>query len=104
VQKELVKGLTSKPASNPLKQLLPKAEFAIRQLSIRDKLNLGFGSLVMLTVLVVGRSYLGSLEATFNINRTREFRMPAAFASADAQANLLRMTANVQGYSYRQDY
>lgn len=96
MQKEFLKK--SKLFHHPFKSFRPKVEFTIRQLSICDKLNLGFGTLVVLSFLVVGRSYMGSLEATFNINRTREFRMPAALTSTNAQASLLRMTAHVQGY------
>lgn len=98
LQKELLQSPLSQSVRRSLNPFLTRTEFAIRQLSIRDKLNLGFGTLVVLTFLLVGRSYLGSLEATFNINRTREFRIPAALTSANAQASLLRMTANVQAY------
>jgi len=70
----------------------------IGDLNLTRKLNLGFGVLVVLTLLVAGRSYWGSLKATINIKRTQDFRVPTALTSANAQANLLRMLSNLRGY------
>lgn len=70
----------------------------LRDLQISDKLSLGVGVLLVLTFLVVGRSYLGSVYAIFSINRTQDLRMPMALTSADAQASLLSMMSNVRGY------
>ena len=67
-------------------------------LSIRDKLSLGFGLLVVVTFLVVGRSYLASVQANKTIERTQESYVPAAIASSMAQKNLLRMLSNLRGY------
>jgi signal transduction histidine kinase len=67
-------------------------------LQISDKLSLGVGVLIVLTFLVVGRSYLGSMRAISTINRTQDLRMPMALISGDAQANLLSMMSNVRGY------
>jgi|GEM_PF-1606035 len=67
-------------------------------LSISHKLNLGFGVLVGLTFLVVGRNFLGSFMATKNIERTQNIRVPTAITSAQAEANLLRMSSHVRGY------
>ncbi|MEM9276779.1 MAG: ATP-binding protein, partial [Cyanobacteria bacterium P01_F01_bin.143] len=67
-------------------------------LSISHKLNLGFGVLVGLSFLVVGRNYLGSLMATKNIERTQYIQVPTAITSAQAEANLLRMSSHVRGY------
>jgi methyl-accepting chemotaxis protein len=67
-------------------------------LPLRTKLFIAFAILVALTLLVAGLSYLGSQQATENINRTDELRVPTALASARAQANLLRMQADVRGY------
>jgi GAF domain-containing protein/signal transduction histidine kinase len=80
------------------------------RLRIGGKLTIGFGILGALTLLVIGLSYLGSYRATLNINRTGDVRVPTALASARAQANLLRMQADVQAYlalgdkSYRESY
>ncbi len=79
-------------------------------LKIGSKLNIGFGFLVVLTLVVIGFSYLGSLRTTTYINRTSDLSAPTALASARAQANLLRMLADVRGYlalgdeSYRKGY
>ena len=67
-------------------------------LSISHKLNLAFGTLVGLTFLVVGRNYVGSMMATKNIQRTQDIRVPTAITSAQAEANLLRMSSHVRGY------
>ncbi|NES95478.1 MAG: HAMP domain-containing protein [Desertifilum sp. SIO1I2] len=82
----------------PTSNLLPTLHFLIRNLKISDKLTLGFGVLVVLTFLVIGRSYLSSIQATTTISRTREVRMPAALVSADAQTNLLKMVSDMRGY------
>ncbi len=81
-----------------------------RNLDIGRKLGLGFGVLVIITLAVVGWSFFGSAEATENIDRTEELRVPTALDSAGAQANLLRMLASTRGYlalgdqQYRDDY
>ena len=80
------------------------------KLNIGSKLNIGFGILGALTMLVIALSYLGSSRATTNINRTTDISAPTALASAQAQANLLRMLGDVRGYlalgdeEYRTDY
>jgi signal transduction histidine kinase/DNA-binding NarL/FixJ family response regulator/CHASE3 domain sensor protein/HAMP domain-containing protein len=68
------------------------------KLSIGWKLNLGFGLLAALTLVVVTIDVLGSYQATQNINQTGDLRVPAALASARAQTSLLEMVANVRGY------
>ncbi len=70
----------------------------LNKLSIGWKLNLGFGLLAALTLLVVAINVIGSYQATQNINQTGELRVPAALASARAQTSLLQMVANVRGY------
>lgn len=67
-------------------------------LKIGTKLAFGFGILVTLTFLSAAVSYLGSGQATSKIERTDAVRVPVALAASDAQANLLRMMANVRGY------
>ncbi|MDX2100190.1 MAG: ATP-binding protein [Leptolyngbyaceae cyanobacterium bins.59] len=69
-----------------------------RNLSIRDKLTLGFGVLAGLTFLVVGRGYVASMNANLHMSRTQTLRMPATLTSVDAQANLLRMSSHLRGY------
>jgi class 3 adenylate cyclase/CHASE3 domain sensor protein len=98
-------------ASRPLRWLAGAFEATLlRRLNIGGKLTVGFGILVALTLLVVGLNYLGSVRAVTNINRTGDLRAPSALASAQAQANLLRMLGEVRGYlalgdeDYREGY
>lgn len=76
---------------------LPGVKF-LNKLNIGWKLNIGFGLLVTLTLLVVILSFIGSREATTNINLTGDLRVPSALASAQAQTSLLEMVANIRGY------
>src|SRR5690349_10788979 len=82
----------------------------LSRLQIGTKLTIGFGILVAMTLVVVVLAYLASNQAIDEINRTTELRAPAALASAQAQANLLKMVNSVQGYlalgdeQYRTDY
>jgi CHASE3 domain sensor protein/GAF domain-containing protein len=69
-----------------------------RDQNIGRKLTLGFGILVVLVFLGAGISYLGSNQATTKINLTDEVRVPVALAAARAQADLLKMQADVRGY------
>ncbi|MCB0211577.1 MAG: GAF domain-containing protein [Anaerolineae bacterium] len=70
----------------------------LNDLSIGWKLNLGFGILVILTLLVVVINTIGSYQATEKINSTGDLRVPSALTSARAQASLLEMVANLRGY------
>ncbi len=67
-------------------------------LKISRKLALAFGFLVILTLLGGLVSYQGSRQASVNIARTGDVRVPAALTASRAQANLLRMQADVRGY------
>lgn len=66
--------------------------------SIGRKLTVGFGLLVLLMLLSAAVSYFGSTRATIQINQTDDLRVPTALAASHAQANLLRMLADVRGY------
>ncbi|MDX1523591.1 MAG: hypothetical protein R3264_18330, partial [Anaerolineae bacterium] len=70
----------------------------LRNLSIGNKLNIGFGILVILALLGAGVSVLGSGQARAKIDTTEDVRVPTALASAQAQADLLRMLSAVRGY------
>ena len=59
---------------------------------------MGFGVLVGLTFLVGVGNYFSSHKATKNIQRTKDIRVPTAITSAQAEANLLRMSSHVRGY------
>jgi signal transduction histidine kinase len=74
------------------------AHTKLNNLPLAQKLNLGFGTLAVLTLLVVGRTYFTSAGATDSIHRTQAVRMPSALASAQAQANLLNMMSDMRGY------
>lgn len=67
-------------------------------LTIGKKLNIGFGVLVLLLLLIVGLIFTAGREATDKINLTVDVRVPAALASARAQSSLLKMRAAVRGY------
>lgn len=88
---------------------LPGARW-FKNLNIGTKLNIGFGLLVLLTLIGALVSYIASSQATLQINTTQEVRVPTALASARAQANLLRMLGDVRGYlalgdsQYRDSY
>lgn len=69
-----------------------------RHLSIGKKLAFSFGALVLLTFLAVGRTYLSNARANASIRHAQEVRMPTALTSVSAQANLLRMLADLSGY------
>ena len=79
-------------------------------LSVGNKLNVGFGVLILVTLVVFGLGYLASARTGEQIDRTSNVRSPAARTAAEAQANLLRMMADVQAYlalgdeSYKTDY
>jgi hypothetical protein len=70
----------------------------INDLSIGDKLTIGFGMLVGLTLLVAGLSFLGSRGAIKDINTTTAVRAPITLASSRAQVSLLRMQTDVLRY------
>ena len=88
---------------------LPGARW-FKDLTIGTKLSIGFGLLVLLTLIGAAVSYIASSQATLQINTTQEVRVPTALASARAQANLLRMLGDVRGYlalgesQYRDSY
>jgi methyl-accepting chemotaxis protein len=84
-----------------------------RNLRIGPKLSLGFGILVVLTFIGVAVSVLADSQSQRLISSTAEVRVPTALVADQAQANLLRMQADVNGYlalgdsqyrtSYQQD-
>jgi CHASE3 domain sensor protein len=69
-----------------------------RNWKISQKLLVGYGMLVLLTLLSAGTSYQGSRTATDKITLTSDVRMPVALTASRAQADLLRMLADVRGY------
>ncbi len=77
---------------------------------IAHKLALGFGSVLLLTVLVVGLGYLSSEQATNAIHETDRVQLPMMLTATRAQSDLLRMVSSVRGYlalgnrSYQEEY
>ena len=67
-------------------------------LNIGIKLNIGFSILILLIFLVVGLIFVGSQDATRNINLTEDVHVPAVLASSQAQSSLLKMQNSVRGY------
>lgn len=67
-------------------------------LKIEPKLRVGFGILILLMLIGYGWSISAGNRATKEINRTTNLRAPLALASGKAQANWLKMAADVQAY------
>jgi HAMP domain-containing protein len=67
-------------------------------LQIWLKLVIGLGTLAALTVLVVLISILEGTAAGQSIRSTADAHMPAALASSRAQADVLRMSGDLQSY------
>lgn len=70
----------------------------LNRLSIGGKLNLSFGLLVGLTMLVVVFNTIGSVRVNQDLKRTGDLWVPAALASVQAQASLIKMVADIHGY------
>src|SRR5512134_2126657 len=81
-----------------------------RRMKIGPKLRIGFGILILLMLVGYGWGIIAGNRATEEIDRTTNLRAPLALASGQAQANWLKMEADVQAYlalgdqSYRSDY
>jgi methyl-accepting chemotaxis protein len=69
-----------------------------RRLKIGPKLGIGFGILILLMLVGYGWGIVAGKKATEEINRTTKLRAPLALASGRAQANWLKMEADVQAY------
>jgi signal transduction histidine kinase len=70
----------------------------LSRLRISNKLTLGFGMLVVLTLLVAGFGLFASSNASVTINHTTDHRVPAALAASRAQTHLLMMLGAVRNY------
>ena len=85
----------------------------LRDPRIGPRLILAFGVLVGLTLLGVGLNVVSHARAAQAINSTAGVRVPTELLAAQAQADLLKMQADVNGYlalgdrqyldGYRQD-
>lgn len=65
---------------------------------IGHKLGIGFGILIVITLVVITLNYVIGLETTRVIKTATELRAPVARASSNAQVDLLLMTSNIRGY------
>ena len=90
-KQEIASGLPSKFGR------VPGVRF-FNSLNIAQKLNMSFGLLVALTLLVVLLGAIGRQRASNNITLTNEVRVPSALTAAQAQISLLEMLANLRGY------
>lgn len=67
-------------------------------LNLGYKINLGFATLVLVLLLIVGSIFAAGRAATNRINLTVDVRVPTTLAATSAQSNLLKMQAAVRGY------
>lgn len=81
---------------------LPGARW-MSNLSIGAKLNLGFGTLVALTLLMVGLNFFAGAGAINRINLTGAVRVPSALAASQTESALLQLLGNVRGYLFLGD-
>jgi HAMP domain-containing protein len=70
----------------------------LRDLRIGAKLSLAFGVLAVVTLLSVSIVVASHLRANQAISQTADVRVPTALLADQAQANLLKMQADVNGY------
>ncbi len=74
-----------------------------RLLSIGEKLSVGFGVLVGITLLVAALGFFTGLSVTRKISATEELHEPILFAATEAQAGLLRSQLHLRSYLIRGD-
>jgi CheY-like chemotaxis protein/signal transduction histidine kinase/CHASE3 domain sensor protein len=89
--------------------LLMKLKF-FNNLSIGARLSIGFGILVLLSLLMSGSNFVGAFYSATSINRIEGVIAPTALEATRAQADLLRMLGSLRGYlalgdpKFREDY
>lgn len=66
--------------------------------SIGEKLSLGFGVLIGITLLVVGLGFVAGLSAARKISATEELHEPVLRAATEAQASLLGNQLHLRNY------
>lgn len=69
-----------------------------KNISIGHKLTIGFGLLIILTMFNAAVSFLANADAVATIKQVKTIQAPAVLASAHAEADVLRMFADIQGY------
>jgi signal transduction histidine kinase/DNA-binding response OmpR family regulator len=79
-------------------------------LPIVQKLNIGFGILVGLLVVMLLINYFSGVQAIATLKQTSELHAPSALVLSQTQNNLLQMLASTRGYlilgapEFRNDY
>jgi len=86
------------PSPPPVRRPFADGRAFFRNLDIGTKLNIGFGILMLVLVLIVSLIFSAGGRATAIIELTEDVRVPSALASSQAQSSLLRMQAAVRGY------
>ena len=82
----------------PIRNFFASFTHHLKPLGIGRRLTLGFGTLAVITLLVVTLAFVAGRNATMDIHLTEGVRAPASLASAHAQTSLLRMQLHVRGY------
>lgn len=70
----------------------------LHDLSVGNKLYVGFGSLVIWMVIVVLLDHFAIAGALSDLERTRDLRLPSALASAALEREIHQMIGDVEGY------
>jgi class 3 adenylate cyclase/methyl-accepting chemotaxis protein len=96
------KEIPPTPQLNPgLLDKIPLINLIIRlrrRLKIGPKLVIGFSLLIALMLVGYGLGFFANNNVTTKINQTTNFRAPLTLSSSQAQANWLKLVADVQGY------
>jgi CHASE3 domain sensor protein/HAMP domain-containing protein len=87
----------NRPSAEQFLENLPGAKF-LKNLKIGARLLIGFGLMVVLTIIGATISYFASTQATTSIDNTGALRVPIALAASAAQTDLLRLISDVRGY------
>lgn len=70
----------------------------LSDLSIGNKLRIGFGLLVIMTILLMFAAYMANSRARTSFETTRDERLPMAQAALEAESEMNDMLASIQGY------
>jgi hypothetical protein len=81
-----------------------------KNLDIGVRLTIGFGILVLLTLLMSSSNFIGAYYGATSINRIEALIAPTALEATRAQVDLLKMLGSLRGYlvlgdpKFREDY
>lgn len=87
------------PESNSISfgSRVPGSQWLVN-IPIVGKLTLGFGIVVLSTLIVIALSLASNTRVLNDIARTNDLRAPLALVASQAQADLLTIVADVRGY------